>query len=53
MHENSFESMLKLQNDFDWELFDSRTRPRVSAVQDLWPGLNTDLENGTNHDYNL
>ena len=53
MQSNPFESMLNLPDDFDWELFDTQTRPQVSAVQDAWPDLITDLENGMNDDYNL
>lgn len=53
MQPNPFESMLNLPNDFDWELFDTQIRPQASAVQDAWPDLITDLENGMNDDYNL
>jgi hypothetical protein len=53
MQANPFESMLNIPNDFDWELFDTQIRPQVSAVQEAWPDLNTDLENGMNDDYNL
>lgn len=42
----SFESMLDLSNDFNWELFDTQIRPHVSTVQHTWPDLNADLENG-------
>ncbi|KAF4625975.1 hypothetical protein G7Y89_g12188 [Cudoniella acicularis] len=51
--ENPLDSMLNLPDDFDWELFDTQIRPQVSAVQDAWPDLNIDLENGMNDDYNL
>ncbi|CZR59735.1 uncharacterized protein PAC_09629 [Phialocephala subalpina] len=34
MQANSFESMLNIPNDFDWELFDTQIRPQVSAIQD-------------------
>ncbi|KAE8449158.1 hypothetical protein EG329_008542 [Mollisiaceae sp. DMI_Dod_QoI] len=53
MQSNPFESMLNVPNDFDWELFDNQIRPQVPAIQDAWPDLNTDLENGMNDDYNL
>ncbi|KAE9366770.1 hypothetical protein N431DRAFT_417640 [Stipitochalara longipes BDJ] len=53
MQGNPFETMLNLPDDFDWELFDTQIRPQVSATEDAWPDLDTYVENGMNHDYNL
>lgn len=46
----SFEFILSLSENFDWESFDTQIRPQ-STIQDSWPDINTDFEHGMNHDY--
>jgi hypothetical protein len=54
MQENSFESILDIPDDFNWELFDTQIRPQVAVTQDRWSDLNTaDLEMGMDTIYDL